>query len=218
MKTLSIIFAIIFLFIAITPVLAGTITVGPDGPPNYDYATIQTAIDAANPGDIIFVSPGTYYENIILKEDVLQILGAGADVTTIDGGGSGFAISNCYDHFDCIDINGFIIDGFTIKNHHADAIYHRSATKNAFGVSGIISNNIIRDSAYGVSIYWNCSLEITNNLIYSNRNSSNTDGVGVAIMSNRPGAVSSTMRYCQMLCLSIRRHPLQYHQQTFFLP
>jgi len=33
-----------------------------------DYPTIQAAVDAANPGDTIIVSPGIYTEQIIIKK------------------------------------------------------------------------------------------------------------------------------------------------------
>jgi len=52
-----IIFAI-FCSLLITPSLAGTITINPDG--TGDYPTIQAAIDDANDGDVIILNPGTY--------------------------------------------------------------------------------------------------------------------------------------------------------------
>jgi hypothetical protein len=42
---------------------ATTYTVGPGGLPTYNYATIQAAIDAAFPGDVIKVFPGTYNQD-----------------------------------------------------------------------------------------------------------------------------------------------------------
>ncbi len=43
--------------------------------------SIQTAIDASSPGDIVLVNPGTYHENVILyKKVILQGSGAGASI------------------------------------------------------------------------------------------------------------------------------------------
>jgi hypothetical protein len=59
-----------------TPVAAATLNV-----PAH-YATIQSAIDAAAPGDTVQISSGTYYEQLRIDRDI-NIVGAGMDVTTI---------------------------------------------------------------------------------------------------------------------------------------
>jgi len=46
------------------------------------YATIQSAVDAANPGDRIRILAGTYVEQVSINKD-LDITGAGADSTVI---------------------------------------------------------------------------------------------------------------------------------------
>jgi len=56
------------------------------------WRDIQHAIDQADAGDTINVAAGTHNENITLKDGV-EVLGAGADVTTIDGGGSGIVVT-----------------------------------------------------------------------------------------------------------------------------
>jgi parallel beta-helix repeat protein len=49
-----------------------------------DYSTIQAAINAANPGDTIAVSSGTYYENVVVNKTV-SLIGENRNSTTIVG-------------------------------------------------------------------------------------------------------------------------------------
>jgi hypothetical protein len=64
---------------------AATLTLSADAPIRVpaDHATIQAAIDAANPGDLIVVSPGVYNESVIMWKPV-RLQGAGAGVTMIN--------------------------------------------------------------------------------------------------------------------------------------
>ncbi|MCH2149403.1 MAG: hypothetical protein MK095_08215 [Phycisphaerales bacterium] len=52
------------------------------------YTSIQDAIDDANNGDVVFIYPGVYYEQINFDGKAITVSGSGADVTTIDGYGS----------------------------------------------------------------------------------------------------------------------------------
>src|SRR6185436_16631082 len=46
------------------------------------YPTIQAAVDAAQPWDVVVIAPGTYRENVVCDVDFLFIAGWGV---TIDG-------------------------------------------------------------------------------------------------------------------------------------
>jgi hypothetical protein len=50
------------------------------------FATIQAAVDAAGDGDRIRIAPGTFQGGITILKDV-ELVGAGAGATTIEGGG-----------------------------------------------------------------------------------------------------------------------------------
>jgi nitrous oxidase accessory protein NosD len=50
------------------------------------FASIQAAVDAAQDGDTIRIAPGTYGGGIVVAKSV-DLLGSGANATTISGGG-----------------------------------------------------------------------------------------------------------------------------------
>jgi len=79
-----------------------------------DYATIQAAIDDVTDGTTIEVAAGTYAEHLNLNGRSLSLLGAGAELTVLDAGGTGLAID--------LDnaMSGMLIDGFAITNGNAD--------------------------------------------------------------------------------------------------
>src|SRR5690606_10822996 len=52
-----------------------------------DAETIQDAIDAALPGDIVYVHPGVYQKQPRLRHGV-RLVGAGAEQTILDAGGA----------------------------------------------------------------------------------------------------------------------------------
>lgn len=57
--------------------------------PSALYPTVQSAIDAAMDGDTVLVGPGTYTENLVWEAKLIALIGAGMDVTTVNGGGLG---------------------------------------------------------------------------------------------------------------------------------
>jgi hypothetical protein len=52
-----------------------------------DYATIQEAVDAAQPGDLVLIGPGTYHEAVIVETDDIVIRGTDRNepFTALDG-------------------------------------------------------------------------------------------------------------------------------------
>ncbi len=139
-----------------------------------DYPTIQAAINAASAGDTVLVAPRTYYEHITMKPGV-TIQGSGADVTTIDGGGSGNVVTGAGDS----TITGFTITGgyIGIKNYHSSpTITNNTITGNGwYGIYSyasphpIITNNTITGNGlYGIFTTRSSSPTITNNTITGN--------------------------------------------------
>jgi len=136
----------------------GRLTV-PDG-----FKTIQEAIDAAKPGDIVVVKPGTYYELIVMKDGVKLLSDStkgGDELVAVEGahlklprrtlrtiidGSKGKS-----SHRGMIDFDGgvgrnTIVDGFTIQNlpkqdHHIPGHAH---ALNVRGASPVIMNCYVR--------------------------------------------------------------------------
>ena len=50
-----------------------------------DYATIQSAVDEARPGDMVLVGPGVYRESVIVETDQIVIRGLDRNEVVIDG-------------------------------------------------------------------------------------------------------------------------------------
>jgi parallel beta-helix repeat protein len=71
------------------------------------YATIQEAINAANPGDTIYVMDGIYHEHVVVNKTV-SLLGEKRETTIVDGSGVGTVVEVTAD-----DVN---VSGFAIRN------------------------------------------------------------------------------------------------------
>jgi len=80
-----------------------TITVDEDG--EGDYEKIQDAVDASEDGDTVRVYEGLYEENVVVDKSI-DLVGNGSETTTIDGGGGGdvVAVSS-----DWVNMTGFTI-------------------------------------------------------------------------------------------------------------
>src|SRR5581483_4014991 len=50
------------------------------------FTSIQAAANAARSGDKIHIGQGTYFENVVIPTKGLTFIGAGKDLTTVDGG------------------------------------------------------------------------------------------------------------------------------------
>lgn len=148
------------------PASADTFTVGK----GRTYATIQSAIDAANTGDVILVDEGNYYENLVVKKNGISIMGKNKEKTVIDGKKTGSVVR--------IEGNNVIINEFTVQNSGGSGkddagISFYSANNN------MVANMLIVNNIVGISIYSGSN----NNLVSGNEIKSNSLN-GILIFSS----------------------------------
>ncbi len=103
-----------------------------------DHATIQEAVDAAQPGDLVLVGPGTYAEAVDVETENLTIRGLDRNEVVLDGG---FELENGI---------RVLADGVAVENMTA-----RNYTTNGFfwtGVTGYRGSYLtaVRNGDYGV--------------------------------------------------------------------
>ena len=150
-----------------------------------DYSTIQGAIDAAGPGDTVWVAAGTYTESVRLRPGVC-LLGSGARHTILDAGGQGRTL------VDLTGAPGSVVAGFTMRG-----VVPRPgcATEDPFDCSGnwytagvylgysslfgwddptreappIIANNVFASNYIGVMLYHHGIAVVRNNVFVGNR-------------------------------------------------
>lgn len=161
-----------------------------------DYPTIQSAVDAAQPGDIILVESGIYNEQVTITKSNIMIIGAKGAV--LDGQfrlSFGFILNG---------VTNVLIRSFTIKNYNLDGITCLIGSNNRiirnrlmdnveFGISTFTSprNRIVENTVFGSGSYGMYLSGSSNSKVDGNRVSSNgsfgiyfTGGTGNDITNN----------------------------------
>ena len=126
--------------------------------PKANYTTIQAAINAASGTNAIYVSGGTYEENIVVNKTALTIIGDYDSPTIVDG--------NLTDNVACITaayvrlINLLIINSGTTPDHNSGIEISNSLCA--------LMNNTIRDNDRGITIRNSDSTSVLENSIFNN--------------------------------------------------
>lgn len=153
--------------------------------PSANFTTIQVAINNASNGHSIEVWNGTYNENVVVNKQLKIYSRDGANVTSVNAGGSENAIT--------IRADGCTVDGFKVTgggNDSIDAGIKVESNGNSKNVNtGInlltssnntISKNEIGDNPYGIRLSGSLNNNISNNACYEN----NLIGIFLVISSN----------------------------------
>ncbi len=131
-------------------VRAATLEVGGFGPGN--FTSIQSAINAASPGDTIFVHEGAYHEKVIVSKTLI-LQGERKENTIVVGFGTGDVIQ--------VTASNVQVSGFTVMNGTV-------GIELDYVVNCLIEENIAHSNEYGMSIYKSDSNTIRRMEIHSN--------------------------------------------------
>ena len=150
-----------------------------------DHATIQEALDAAVPADLVCIEPGTYAENLVAPGPDMFIVGiAGPGVTIVDGGGLDRVMT-----IDGTATGDFLMRGLTL-------VYGGASYGGGLYVQGSaprLVNLIIRSNGAGQGggVYLeDAEVTILNSAIYENY--SNISGGGIHITGDSTILIDST--------------------------
>ena len=170
-----------------------TITVDDDG--EGEYEKIQWAIENATEDDEIRVWDGTYDEDVVVDKRI-DLIGNGSETTTINGSGNGDAASITADWvnmcgFSVTGASGLRDTGILVESDH-NTISNNNCPNNGYGIyltsslGNTITNNTCSENNY-YGIYLNSSL---GNTITNNTCSENND-YGIFLDSSRDCTIES---------------------------
>lgn len=175
--------------------------VGGNGPNN--YTSIQSAIIAALPGDIVFVFSGIYYENIIINKTI-QVIGEETISTIIDGMGVDIGAT--------LTANHATLNNFTVRNAGSYGIYLNSCSdsiiencistqNNLFGIRcDLCQNCTIRNteshhnSRYGIYVVSSPHSILMNCIVYENDNPNYHDH-GIVVLASADTTIMNCQSY-----------------------
>lgn len=118
-----------------------------------DHETIQAAVDAAKPGDLVLIGPGVYHEAVEVATEDLTIRGLDRNEVILDGE---FELDN---GFRMLETDGVAIENITARNYTSNGFYWS-------GVTGYRGSYLTayRNGDYGIYAFDSVSGQLDNSL------------------------------------------------------
>jgi hypothetical protein len=165
------------------------------------YATIQAAIDAAAPGDIILVAAGTYSESIAVLKNGLILRGAQFGVHANTGARTNPALESIISGVSPVQMvaDNITLDGFTIQDAtNADknsGIWTNPSYSGTLGGFTII-NNIVQNNPIGLGLVGTTNPNLVQyNLFKNNNNPGPGSGTGIYVFNPLSNAIIDNNKF-----------------------
>ncbi|WP_342807007.1 right-handed parallel beta-helix repeat-containing protein [Natronosalvus hydrolyticus] len=106
-----------------------------------ENGTIQEAVDAASPGDVIAVAGGTYAESVVIDKEGLEIVGFDGERPVLDGedgaNETAFTIDAADVTIDGVEIEDYAESGIDIRFHDGTTVANATIRENGhYGIVG----------------------------------------------------------------------------------
>ena len=161
-----------------------------------EFEEIQDAVNASKEGDIIKVYEGTYQENVIVNKTI-SLMGNGSANTIINGGGVGDVVNLTGDW---VNLTGFTItgsgksrSGMIIESDNTHIAHVNSSGNNGSGIYLRFSNSTtIMSSTCASNTFHGIFLRASSNNTISNMDSMNNGMHGIWLSSSENNVITNT--------------------------
>lgn len=130
-----------------------------------DHTTIQEAVDAAQPGDLILISPGVYKEGVTVETEDLVIRGLDRNEVVVDGE---------FERENGIKIlaDGVAVENLTVRNNTANGVFWTGSYEDDYVLKGYRASYV---TAYNNGLYGIYAFNAANGLIENSYGSGHPD-------------------------------------------